>query len=81
MALDRFSSFHILTQCNRTVALGGLFTQLHSSRQKVAFIGSGCSLATEVTAEISHYNNLTQVDSYCNFVLCILIEKKGLTKI
>ena len=54
MALDRFSSFHI-TQCNRTVALGGLFTQLHSSQQKVALIGSGCSLATVVTAEISHY--------------------------
>ena len=69
MALDRFSSFHI-TQCNRTVALGGLFTQLHSSRQKVALIGSGCSLATEATAEISHYNNLTQVDSCCNLVLC-----------
>ena len=27
----------------------------------VAIIGAGCSAATEATAEISHYYNITQV--------------------
>ena len=53
----------LLLQCNRTAVLDRLFTQLlHPSQQKVALVGSGCSLATEVTAEISHYYNVTQVD-------------------
>ena len=50
-------------QCNRTAALDGLFTQLFQPPQeKVALIGSGCSTATEATAEISHYYNITQVN-------------------
>ena len=49
-------------QCNRTAALDGLFKQLFQSPQeKVALIGSGCSVATEATAEISHYYNITHV--------------------
>ena len=52
------------TQCNRTAALDGLFKQLFQPPQeKVALIGSGCSVATEATAEISHYYNITHVSS------------------
>ena len=49
-------------QCDKKAALDGLFTQLFQPPQeKVALIGSGCSVATEATAEISHYFNITQV--------------------
>ena len=50
-------------QCNRTEALDGLFTQLNEPPgRKVALIGSGCSSATEATAEVSHYYNVAQVN-------------------
>ena len=49
-------------QCNRTVALNGLFVQLfHPPQEKIALIGSGCSTATKATAEIVHHYNITQV--------------------
>ena len=61
-----------MIQCNRTVTLEGLFTQLNSSRQKVSLIGSGCSLATEATAEISHYYNVPQVDRHLAIKFALL---------
>ena len=38
-----------------------LFSQLRENRTKIAAVGSGCSLATEPTAEISHFWNIPQV--------------------
>ena len=52
---------HTHTQCNRTDALGAFFPQVIEEPLKVAIVGSGCSLATEPTAEVSRYYNLTQV--------------------
>lgn len=53
-------------ECNRTEALKKLFAEIfHFSQDKnnmVALVGSGCSIATEATAEISHYFNITEVD-------------------
>lgn len=48
-------------QCNRTTALDALTTQLLQPPTKIGIIGGGCSVATEPTAELSHYYNLTQV--------------------
>ena len=50
-------------QCNHNVALDALFKQIISPVHKVGIMGSGCSVATEPTAEISHYYNITQVMS------------------
>ena len=55
-------------QCNRTEALDGLFTQLWTGPKKLALLGAGCSVATEPTAEISHYYNIAQVDYSQTFV-------------
>jgi gamma-aminobutyric acid type B receptor len=49
------------SQCNHNVALDALFKQIISDIPKVGIIGSGCSVATEPTAEISHYYNITQL--------------------
>ena len=43
------------------MALDVLFKQLISNIPKIGIIGAGCSVATEPTAEISHYYNITQV--------------------
>ena len=51
----------INVQCNRTVALDAFFDQIIPGPTKLAVIGSGCSVATEPTAEVSHYYNITQV--------------------
>ena len=48
-------------QCNRTVSLRVLHTQIINSPTKIAAIGSGCSIATEASAEVSHFYNITQV--------------------
>ena len=56
--------FLFLLQCVRTIALDALFNQLlaEDGISKVAVLGCGCSLATEPTAEVSHYYNVTQVN-------------------
>lgn len=42
--------------------MDGLFTQLYEPPGgKIALIGSGCSIATEPTAEVSHYYDIAQV--------------------
>ena len=52
-------------QCNRTVALDAFFKQIVQDPVKISWIGSGCSVATEPTAEVSHYYNITQVIQLC----------------
>ena len=54
-------SFLTTRQCNHNVALDSLFKQIISPVHKIGIMGSGCSVATEPTAEISHYYNITQV--------------------
>ncbi len=56
-------NYKLLLQCVRHIALDALFGQLLTSDgiQKLAVLGGGCSPATEPTAEVSHYWNLTQV--------------------
>ena len=56
---SNIDNFHL--QCNRTVALDAFFEQIVQDPVKISWIGSGCSVATEPTAEISHYYNITQV--------------------
>ena len=48
-------------QCNRTESLNALHYQVLHEPKKLAVIGSGCSVATEPAAEVSHYFNITQV--------------------
>ncbi len=43
------------------MSLDALHQGVLSPPTKIAVIGSGCSVATEPAAEISHYYNLTQV--------------------
>ena len=50
-------------QCNRTVAFSALFNQVFVEPTKLALIGSGCSVATEPSAEISQFYNITQVSN------------------
>ena len=54
-------------QCNRTLSFDALHSQILHEPKKVAIIGSGCSVATEAAAEVSHYYNITQV----NWVYCL----------
>ena len=55
------------TQCNRTTSIEALFKQVSRGPNdsdtpvKLAVLGAGCSVATEPTAEISHFFNLPQV--------------------
>ena len=61
---ERFHTYiHTLThiQCNRTSALEALFESTLFPSTKIAVIGSGCSPATEPTAEVSHFYNISQV--------------------
>ena len=48
-------------QCDRSIALDGFFRMITGEPTVIALIGSGCSPATEPTAEVSHYYNITQV--------------------
>ena len=59
--LSLLLTYNIILQCNRTIAFNALFNQMLLGPTKVALIGSGCSVATEPTAEVSQYYNLTQV--------------------
>ena len=48
-------------QCEHTTALDALHDGVLHPPTKIAVVGAGCSVATEPTAEISHYYNLIQV--------------------
>jgi hypothetical protein len=52
-----------MIQCDRTTALQAVHTELLQPPTKIGIIGSGCSVATEPSAEVSRYYNLTQVSS------------------
>lgn len=52
----------IVTQCDRTVSLTNFVNQINDPcRRFISVIGSGCSVATEPVAELSHYWGLNQV--------------------
>ena len=54
---------HLLSpQCERYVSHRALFKQLRDDRTKIAAVGSGCTLATEPAAEVSHFWNISQVN-------------------
>ena len=48
--------------------MDALYTELLQPPTKLGIIGSGCSLATEPTAQISHYYNITHVRSVVSFI-------------
>ena len=50
-----------MQQCDRTTSLQAVHTELLQPPTKIGIIGSGCSVATEPSAEVSRYYNLTQV--------------------
>ena len=55
-------NLHVLyLQCVRFRSHRTVFSQLREDRTKIAAIGSGCTLATEPAAEISHFWNIPQV--------------------
>ncbi len=54
---------YVILQCNHTTSLRALHAGLFEPPIKIAVMGSGCSVATEPTAEISHLYNLTQVSN------------------
>ena len=48
----------------RSTAIDSYFTQMTNPPTKVGWVGSGCSPATEPTAELTQYHNITQVCDY-----------------
>ena len=48
-------------QCNRTVAIDSFFREMIPAPTKVGWVGSGCSIATDPTTELTHFYNITQV--------------------
>ena len=60
-----------------------LFSQLRENRTKIAAIGSGCTLATEPSAEISHFWNIPQVQRSFHVVLsgCLLLLRNCVYRI
>ena len=58
-------------QCVRYLSQRTLFRQLGEDRFKIAAVGSGCSLATEPSAEVSHFFNIPQVNFGGSYVLQI----------
>jgi gamma-aminobutyric acid type B receptor len=61
--LPGYSLHYTLTdsQCDRSTAIRSYFTQMTNPPTKVGWVGSGCSPATEPTAELTQYHNITQV--------------------
>ena len=59
--LIAYGFLHSSMQCVRYQSHRTLFSQLRENRTKIAAIGSGCTLATEPAAEISHFWNIPQV--------------------
>ena len=60
----------VLMQCVGFHSQRTFFKQLREDRLKIAAIGSGCTLATEPSAELSTFFNIPQVK---HWVLCTLI--------
>ena len=54
--------FYVTTvQCNREVALDAFYKQMKYLPTKIGWVASGCSLATQAIAELTHFYNITQV--------------------
>ena len=51
-------------QCDEKVTTDRMFEQLQQSPVKLGWLGSGCSVATAVSALWTQLYNLTQVDSH-----------------
>ena len=49
------------TQCDKYGAIQSFFEQILNEPTKVGWVGSGCSLATVISAELTPFYNLTQV--------------------
>lgn len=58
-------------QCNRTTAINSFFLEMIPSPIKVGWVGSGCAVATEPTAELTQFYNITQVLIYCHVYFLI----------
>ena len=61
-------------------SLKAFFSQILREPTKLAVIGSGCSPATEPTAEISHFYNISQVSlstTSLSAKLCVCMEGGG----
>lgn len=56
-------------QCNRTTAIDSFFREMIPSPIKVGWVGSGCAVATEPTAELTQFYNITQVLISCYFLI------------
>ena len=69
-------------QCDRTIALQALHTELLQPPTKIGIIGSGCSVVTEPTAEVSRYYNLTHVSapSRLAIVFLVIMYRQSLNK-
>ena len=61
-------------QCDRTTALTALHTELLQPPTKIGILGSGCSVATEPTAEVSRYYNITHVSYTCNMGRVVTLQ-------
>ena len=61
------NNFSLFPQCDRTASLDAFFASVvydeDSTRDKIAILGCGCSVATEPVAEISHRWNISQVSN------------------
>ena len=65
-------------------SLKAFITQILHEPTKLAVIGSGCSPATEPTAELSHFYNITQVSlstTSLSAKLCVCMEGGGVRDI
>ena len=59
----------VALQCDREIALSSYFHQINNLPIKVGWVGSGCSVATEPTAELTHLHNITQVHLFSILLL------------
>lgn len=66
-----FCSFYLFffLQCNRQVTFKNFHAHLLQPPVKIGVLGSGCSTATEVTAEVGPFYNLTQVIDHLTHAL------------
>ena len=62
LIMHLFQVYFVPLQCHRAMSLESFFKQMYAGPIKVAWLGSGCSVATEPTAELSHFFNIPQVE-------------------
>ena len=64
--------YFFLSKCNHSIAFDTFYKEINFLPTKVGWIGSGCSLATEPTAELTQYYNITQVVYINSLCTCIV---------